>query len=488
MTMCARPKKLAVMLTITAILLSFTQANMKMVSSSDTARKIDVFTQKEPYSGKGPNIPSDAFASQEEVVLYANVTYGDYPVNGKNVAFEVRDPMSRPVVMRTAVTNENGVANVSFRIPGPNDYGVEAIFGVWNVIATVDIAGVTVNDTLSFLVGWIIELIKVEAVDANNVSRTSFMRDEHMCFRLTVKNIANTSKIATLIFNVFDNLSVSLGQIILLEEIKPGVTVLFIEDLLIPKWASLGVGVVYANAYTALPALGGVPWCRQVFTTFLIVEKIVPVPPIHDVAVSKIVPFLGVVPFPTFVYIGEILTIYVVVENEGNQIESFNVTTFYENVTASNVVGTIPVNRLQPGEEKLLVFNWNTRNVTEGNYTLSAEASAVPGEINIENNKFVDDVVWIKLWTFPPVWGIPMWLLALLFGLALLIGICLISALLYVLWRRRRKRKRQRSTQLKMPREVEFKKTKTCGACGKQFNGVHTFCPYCFTFHGKDYQ
>jgi ribosomal protein L32 len=134
-----------------------------------------------------------------------------------------------------------------------------------------------------------------------------------------------------------------------------------------------------------------------------------------------------------------------------------------------------------------LVFCWNTLNVTEGNYTLSAEASAVPGEINIENNKFVDDVVWIKLWTFPPVWGIPMWLLALLFGLAPLFGVCLISALLYVLWRRRRKRKRQRSTQLNSPRGVGFKKIKTCGACGKQFNGVHTFCPYCFTFHGKDY-
>jgi ribosomal protein L32 len=85
-------------------------------------------------------------------------------------------------------------------------------------------------------------------------------------------------------------------------------------------------------------------------------------------------------------------------------------------------------------------------------------------------------------------WFVPEWLLlAFLFGLALLIGICLISALLYVLWRRRRKRKRQRNTQLNLPTEVGFEKTKTCGACGKQFNGVHTFCPYCFTFHGKDY-
>ena len=487
--MNTRLKNVVVTLAVTAILLNSIHANVKIAFSNVTDRKIDIFTQKEPYSGKGPNMPSDAFAPQEQVVLYANVTYKNYPVQGKNVAFEVRDPTSRLVVARTAITNESGVANVSFRIPGPNDSNVEAIFGVWNVIATVDIAEVTVNDTLGFLVGWIIELIKVETVDSSNVSRTSFMRDERMCFRLTVKNIANTSKIATLIFNVFDNLSVSLGQVILLEEIKPGVTVLFIEDLLIPKWASLGVGMVYASAYTALPALGGVPWCPQVFTTFSIVEKIVPAPPIHDVAVIEVVPFLGAVPFPAFVYMGEILTIYVVVENKGNQTESFNVTTFYENATESNVVGTIAVNRLQPSEEKLLVFNWDTRNVTEGNYTLSAEASVVPDEVNIENNRFINSVVWVKPWVYPPVWKIPVWLLALLFLLAMLIGILLLLVLMYALLRRRRRKKKEKTViQPTLPAISPFRRRKKCRVCGEEFPEAYTFCPYCFAFHGKDYE
>jgi len=486
--MSTRLKNLVVTLAVTAILLSSIHANVKITFSNGTDRKIDVFTQKEPYSGKGPNMSSDAFAPQEEVVLYANVTYRDYPMQGKDVAFEVRDPMSRSVVMQTAVTNENGVASVSFRIPGPNGYPLEAIFGVWNVIATVSIADVTVNDTLSFLVGWIIELIKVETVDANNVSRTSFMRDEHMCFKLTVKNIANTSKIATLIFNVFDNLSVSLGQVILLQEIKPGVTVLFIEDLLIPKWASLGVGVVYANAYTALPALGGVPWCPQVFTTFSIVEKIVPAPPIHDVVVIEVVPFLGAVPFPAFVYIGEILTIYVVVENKGNQIESFNVTTFYENTTESNVVGTIAVNRLQPSEEKLLVFNWDTRNVTEGNYTLSASAP-LPNDITPADNTFINGVIWVRPWVYPPVWKIPTWLLVLLFLLVLLIGILLLLVLICALLRRRRRKKKDEMVIPLIPPAISpFRRRKKCRVCGEEFPEVYTFCPYCFTFHGKDYE
>jgi len=54
-------------------------------------------------------------------------------------------------------------------------------------------------------VGWLIELVKLETVDVNNLLRISFMRDEHICFGLTVKNIAITDKIATLTIDVLDN-------------------------------------------------------------------------------------------------------------------------------------------------------------------------------------------------------------------------------------------------------------------------------------------
>lgn len=88
-----------------------------------------------------------------------------------------------------------------------------------------------------------------------------------------------TDKVATLVVDVYDNCSVSLGQVVLEDErIQPGVKVYFVEDLLIPMWACLGVGKVYANAYTALPTLGGVPWCPGVSTNFLIKKLIVPQP------------------------------------------------------------------------------------------------------------------------------------------------------------------------------------------------------------------
>jgi len=35
-------------------------------------------------------------------------------------------------------------------------------------------------------------------------------------------------------------------------------------------------------------------------------------------------------------------------------------------------------------------------------------------------------------------------------------------------------------------RKVDMVRYKTCAKCGRTFLGLHTFCPYCFTYHGKN--
>ena len=573
--------------------------NLDVMGETTSTSKgiIDLYTQKELYSGRGQGQTSDAFAPQELVILYAYVTYNLDPVQNKIVAFQIIGPPN-PIynfsIVRSSQTNANGIAQISFRIPWPDENAETQIFGNWTAIATVDIAE-TVMDTLTFQVGWIVRLLRVETVDVNNMSRTSFTKGERVCFKLTARNIAMTDKVATLIIDVHDNSSVPLGQL-LVENVRVSsdVNVFFIEDLMIPTWACLGVSLVVANAYTELPGVDGEPWCPQVSTTFLITKLIVhdvavvsvvpsvtkvfpcdlvyitaivrnegdevetfnvtiyydemvidtkivadlpsgaettlmfawstcvpvsnytisavasivsgetdiedntfvdgvvqvmagpPFPPIHDVVV------LSVLPSKTLVYVGEVVNIYVVVKNQGNYAETFNLAVYADLNTAvigdEITVGTWIVRNLEPNDENSLVFRWNTRNVAEGNYTLSAEASAVPGELNIENNRFVDGVVWVKLGVLPIAWKIPRWLLALLFLLAVFIGACLVAAIVFaLLWRRCRKKKDQMDKQPTRP-EVGLKKSKTCSVCGKEFLGTYTFCPYCFTFHGKDYE
>lgn len=102
------------------VLLSCTSANMKIAFSNNTGGKIDLFTQKEPYSGKGPNMPSDAFNPGEEVQIYALVTYNVESVQNLPVAFEILGPKIH-VDCRTVFTDETGIATISFRISHLNE-------------------------------------------------------------------------------------------------------------------------------------------------------------------------------------------------------------------------------------------------------------------------------------------------------------------------------------------------------------------------------
>jgi hypothetical protein len=709
-TMNAKLKKLLVMPAITAILLSLAFANMKIAFSNGAGGKIDLFTQKEPYSGKGPNMPSDAFDLQEVVILYALVTYNETPMQNLPVAFHVKTPNNTSFSL-TAKTNSSGIATVDFVIPQKCVNETEA-FGSWVALANVSIDSRVFEDTLTFRVDRIVKLISVRTMDQNLTYRTSFGIGGDVGLEITLRSVAMVLKSATLAIVIQDELNVPVNSSELRDiKVTPNEKLVFLHvSLGIPKYAFVGKAKAIVSALTAPVNQSGVPYCLAVSAGFFIVpfepltiafhdvavvdaipsaetveagqpvdvvtvvqnegtttesfgvsayydsmligtlqitalalyshktlnftfdtstvspgnytitvsipllvneadisdnvfvdgiirikpkkpvvfhdiavvdvkisKEILyigealqinvtvlnkgtetetfgvsayydswqidtlqvsalapntrvtlvfvwntsfvpegfylisasapllndinvvdntfvngivqliarpPFPPIHDVAV------LSVSPSKTLVHIGEVVSIYVVVKNEGSYVESFDVTAFYD----SNVVGRLFVNGLQSGSEIPLVFYWNTRSVAEGNFTLSAEASAVSGELNIEDNRFVDGVVWVKSWVFPPVWEIPRWLLALLFISTILIGACIVAAIVFALLRRRkRKRKDQRGRQpssfeVEPCKEVGFKRSKTCSVCGKEFLGVYTFCPYCFTFHGKDYE
>jgi PKD repeat protein len=234
---------------------------------------IDVYTQKEPYNGQGPNEPSDAFAPQEEVILYAYVSYNCEPQQNKPVGFEVTNPSGEVIVDRTAFTNTEGIANITFRIPWPCENPEEAVFGTWTVLAKVSILELTAEDTLTFQVGWIIEITELKTVNATGVAKNSFAKGEHICFNLTARNIAFTSKTATFTLVAYDAESVPIGPITLHNWIiPPGTSVIFMISVQIPKWAYTGIAVAYANAYTELPQNCGTPFCPETSTIFMITK------------------------------------------------------------------------------------------------------------------------------------------------------------------------------------------------------------------------
>lgn len=136
---------------------------------------------------------------------------------------------------------------------------------------------------------------------------------------------------------------------------------------------------------------GEIDTANNVFVDGKVTLRTPPISYIHNVAL------VSVQPSSRSVFIGEKLTVSVRVKNNGNATESFNVTLYYD----STPIQKETVHSLPPTIEQTILFEWNTSNVEEGSYTLSAYAEPVPGETNVADNWLKDGIISVK--KFPPL-------------------------------------------------------------------------------------
>jgi len=100
------------------------------------------------------------------------------------------------------------------------------------------------------------------------------------------------------------------------------------------------------------------------------------VKPFHDVAVTS------VVAPTTMVVIGQLVSnINVIVANEGNSTETFDVIAYANTI----VIGTQTSVTLTSGTRTTLTFNWDTTDAAEGNCTITAEA-VLASDADLANN------------------------------------------------------------------------------------------------------
>jgi len=110
--------------------------------------------------------------------------------------------------------------------------------------------------------------------------------------------------------------------------------------------------------------------------------------PNHDVAV------LEVKPSSTKIYEDNKLNITVTVKNKGLNIESFNVTAFYNNTS----IEMKTISNLAAGATTTLNFTWNTFGITPSNYTVKALVSFLQNEYNTtDNTRTYDGLVYVKI-------------------------------------------------------------------------------------------
>ncbi len=86
------------------------------------------------------------------------------------------------------------------------------------------------------------------------------------------------------------------------------------------------------------------------------------------------------------------MTIRITAENQGDFIETFNVTVYAN----SAIIGEQQVT-LSPMYSRTLSYEWDTTPFTFGNYTMSAKAEEVLGESEISDNVFVDGWVLVTM-------------------------------------------------------------------------------------------
>jgi hypothetical protein len=225
-------------------------------------RQIDVYTQyPAPYGGQGPNNPSDMFWPQKLVILYANVTYNYWPQQNKLVSFEIIDNKNQTWDKKTALTNADGIASVSFRMPWPCD-DPESLFGIWQVIATVDIACEVINDTLKFHYNYLVNIVKV-TTDA-----LEYDHGDTVTISIEVTSLAMQTYSVLVTAAIVDELGYTVGfaaktitvggaQFCTPKKYKLSLTIT------IPKFAAAGIATVHVNCFDKEPALGGVALCPE---------------------------------------------------------------------------------------------------------------------------------------------------------------------------------------------------------------------------------
>jgi len=224
---------------------------------------IDVYTAR---GGQGPlgAYPfgwSDAYGPQEEVCVFAKVTYNGAPVEYKPVEFVIMDNNGDERDSRTAFTNASGIATVCFRIPWQGS-DAENYFGNWSIYGTVDISQVQVSDTVKFRFGYIL------FIETITVTPGSLSKGDTMTIDVTIGSIAMKDYDAFLQISAHDNCNVPIGQAFATITVPAlGYSALG-NTITIPDWAYVGPGIIYVDLLTSK---FGLPYCPEKTAIFVIV-------------------------------------------------------------------------------------------------------------------------------------------------------------------------------------------------------------------------
>jgi outer membrane protein assembly factor BamB len=169
------------------------------------------------------------------------------------------------------------------------------------------------------------------------------------------------------------------------------------EERLLPiSWDTTSVPtgnyVIHVNATLTSPIIDGDP-SNNNGTCQIRVE-------FGDISIANVTPSSSAIdptkpiPIKNVVGRGYNVTIYLTIKNKSNFTESnIQVTVYWSNTTYINqTIGSTSIPELAIDASVRVNITWNTNGIAYGNYTISAYAWPVIGELNTTNNMFISDV------------------------------------------------------------------------------------------------
>jgi hypothetical protein len=230
-----------------------------------------------PYGGQGPEMPMDLVIPQSEVTFYTVVEYNCWPVQSKDVGFEIEGPYIKVVTIDpetqeeiisyepaqsykiwaklTTRTDSNGIAVLTFRMPWPCE-DPESITGIWLVTATVNLADEIIVDTMMYYYEHMVYITKV------TTDKYYYYHD--VTVKVCVTYQTHSMQYYPALFSVVitDELGVPFGFATYETEVGGAEWCTWIEgrfcvDIYIPKYAFAGLASVHVSVYDKDPTEGG---------------------------------------------------------------------------------------------------------------------------------------------------------------------------------------------------------------------------------------
>lgn len=213
-----------------------------------------------PYGGQGPGQSMDMVPSNSTLILCANVTLDDSPIQGDEVRFVLQDTHGNVMFNNTALTDQYGMANITFAMPLPSD-DPSSVFGIWSAKASAIVSGYQIDDSTSFVYNWKVNLWRV------TTNKASYNSTEIVSVMVDLGTYSMSSFQVLVKVDLVDASNVTLGG----SSTNPTIggafpmgnakNYTFFFNIFIPVFAANGTGHVYVAVFDRDPGSGGSPLC-----------------------------------------------------------------------------------------------------------------------------------------------------------------------------------------------------------------------------------